>query len=113
MSDGHWRPPRKCSCPHGAGTEPDSLKQHAPAGCRRSGLDPARHGRAFSVAHGDADRSACLIMQRNISIWNCLKYLFQAVEELAQRDPWKLADLKHEMVKASREEVARTSRLAA
>src|SRR5215470_1882317 len=28
MSDGHWRPPRKCSCPHGAGTEPDSLKQH-------------------------------------------------------------------------------------
>jgi len=32
---------------------------------------------------------------------------------LAQRDPWKLADLKHEMVKASREEVARTSRLAA
>jgi DNA-binding protein YbaB len=25
-----------------------------------------------------------------------------------ERDPWKLADLKHEMVKASREEVARS-----
>jgi hypothetical protein len=25
-----------------------------------------------------------------------------------ERDPWKLADLKHEMVRASREEVARS-----
>src|SRR5262249_31211276 len=25
MSDGHWQPPRKRSCQHGAGTEPDGL----------------------------------------------------------------------------------------
>jgi hypothetical protein len=44
--------------------------------------DPAHHGRAFSVAHGDVGRSACPIMQQNISGWNCLDPLFQAVREL-------------------------------
>src|SRR5579859_7180147 len=82
MSDVHWWPPRNCFCPHGADTEPNPSIRRAPAGCRHSACDPAHHGRAFSVAHGDVGRSACLIMHQNISGWNCLETLFQTVREL-------------------------------